>query len=238
MYYFNNRYFFKRFDAYRHGTNGRRSFWGTGQHRHYARFTRHGLSVGAFKNRHPCRLDKETIDWSKTERQDGDMPPKAFSFMTQNFNPKQMPCYITHTTPATHKIILDNLDRAPLFDGQITSIGPRYCPSIETKLVRFAGRDSHHVFLEPESRAGNSIYPNGISTSVPKDVQEAFIRTIPGLEDVKFLRYAYAIEYDFVDPRELKLTLETKKSPVFFWRDKSTAPPVMKKPPVKDSSPA
>jgi len=170
-----------------------------------------GFRLGRLKTGTPARLDKETIDWSKTERQDGDMPPKAFSFMTKNFNPEQMPCYITHTTPATHKIILDNLDRAPLFDGQITSIGPRYCPSIETKLVRFAGRDSHHVFLEPESRTGNSIYPNGISTSVPKDVQEAFIRTIPGLEDVKFLRYAYAIEYDFVDPRELKLTLETKK---------------------------
>ena len=170
-----------------------------------------GFRLGRLKTGTPARLDKETIDWSKTERQDGDMPPKPFSFLTKSFNPVQLPCYITHTTPKTHKIILDNLDRAPLFDGQITSIGPRYCPSIETKLVRFAGRDSHHVFLEPESREGNSIYPNGISTSVPKDVQEAFIRSIPGLENVRFLRYAYAIEYDFVDPRELKLTLETKK---------------------------
>ena len=175
-----------------------------------------GLTMGRLKTGTPARLDKETIDWSKCTRQDGDCPPKPFSFLTQNFNPNQVPCYITHTTPETHKIILDNLDRAPLFDGQITSTGPRYCPSIETKLIRFAGRDSHHVFLEPESRNGNSIYPNGISTSVPKDVQEAFIHSIPGLENARILRYAYAIEYDYVDPRELKPTLETKKVPGLF----------------------
>ena len=108
------------------------------------------------------------------------------------------------------------MDRAPLFDGQIQSVGPRYCPSIETKLVRFKGRDSHHIFLEPETRDGKSIYPNGISTSVPKDVQEAFIHSIPGLENVRILRYAYAIEYDYADPRELKLTLESKKVPNLF----------------------
>ncbi|MBR6411683.1 MAG: tRNA uridine-5-carboxymethylaminomethyl(34) synthesis enzyme MnmG [Alphaproteobacteria bacterium] len=175
-----------------------------------------GLKMGRLKTGTPARLDKDTIDWSKCVRQDGDNPPKAFSFLTKDFKPDQMPCYITHTTPETHKIILDNLDRAPLFDGQITSTGPRYCPSIETKLIRFAGRDSHHVFLEPESRTGNSIYPNGISTSVPKDVQEAFIHSIPGLEHAKILRYAYAIEYDYVDPRELKPTLETKKVPGLF----------------------
>ena len=175
-----------------------------------------GLTMGRLKTGTPARLDKDTIDWSKCTRQDGDNPPKAFSFLTTDFAPDQLPCYITHTTPETHKIILDNLDRAPLFDGQITSTGPRYCPSIETKLIRFAGRDSHHVFLEPESRTGNSIYPNGISTSVPKDVQEAFIHSIPGLENAKILRYAYAIEYDYVDPRELKPTLETKKVPNLF----------------------
>ncbi len=175
-----------------------------------------GLTIGRLKTGTPARLDKDTIDWSKCQRQDGDNPPKPFSFMTGDFNPDQIPCWITHTTPETHKIILDNLDRAPLYDGQIQSVGPRYCPSIETKLVRFSGRDSHHIFLEPETYNGNSIYPNGISTSVPKDVQESFIRSIPGLENVKILRYAYAIEYDYVDPREMKLTLETKKMPNLY----------------------
>lgn len=175
-----------------------------------------GLTLGRLKTGTPARLDKESIDWSKCQRQDGDNPPQPFSFRTKKLKQKQVPCWITYTTPETHKIILDNLDRAPLFDGQITSTGPRYCPSIETKLIRFKGRESHHIFLEPETRSGNSIYPNGISTSVPKDVQEAFLRSIPGLEKVKILRYAYAIEYDYVDPRELKLTLETKKVPGLF----------------------
>ncbi len=175
-----------------------------------------GLTVGRLKTGTPARLDRDTIDWSKCEQQDGDNPPKPFSFLNKDLPQEQVPCWITHTTPETHQIILDNLDRAPLFDGQITSTGPRYCPSIETKLVRFAGRDSHHIFLEPETRDGKSIYPNGISTSVPKDIQERFIRSIPGLENVKILRYAYAIEYDYVDPRELKLTLETKKIPNLF----------------------
>lgn len=177
---------------------------------------RMGFTLGRLKTGTPARLDKDSIDWSVCEEQQGDMPPKPFSFLTENFNPDQVPCYITHTTPATHKIILDNLDRAPLYSGQIHSVGPRYCPSIEDKLVRFAGRDAHHVFLEPETRDGISIYPNGISTSLPKDVQEAFLRTIPGLENVRILRYAYAIEYDYVDPRELKLTLETKKMQGLF----------------------
>ena len=175
-----------------------------------------GLTLGRLKTGTPARLDRASIDWSKCQRQDGDNPPQPFSFRTKKLKQKQVPCWITHTTPETHKIILDNLDRAPLFDGQITSTGPRYCPSIETKLIRFKGRESHHIFLEPETRSGNSIYPNGISTSVPKDVQEAFLRSIPGLEKVKILRYAYAIEYDYVDPRELKLTLETKKVPGLF----------------------
>lgn len=177
---------------------------------------RMGLSVGRLKTGTPARLDKNSIDWSRCERQEGDYPPRPFSYLTENFHPDQMPCYITHTTVQTHKIILDNLHRAPLYSGQIKSVGPRYCPSIEDKLVRFAGRDSHHIFLEPETRTGISIYPNGISTSLPKDVQEAFLHTIPGLEHVKILRYAYAIEYDYVDPRELKPTLETKKAEGLF----------------------
>ncbi len=175
-----------------------------------------GLTLQRLKTGTPARLDRDSIDFTVCQRQDGDDDPKPFSFMSNDFHPNQVPCYITHTTGETHRILRENLSKAPLYSGQIKSIGPRYCPSIEDKIVRFADKESHHVFLEPETRDGNSWYPNGISTSMPVEVQEAFIRTIPGLENVKFLRYAYAIEYDLVDPRQLKKTLELKSVPNLF----------------------
>lgn len=172
----------------------------------------HGCDLPMFrlKTGTPARLKKSTIDFSVCTVQDGDLFPRPFSYLTQDFAPDQVPCHITRTTQLTHKIILDNLDKAPLYTGQIQSIGPRYCPSIEDKLVRFAEKESHQIFLEPETRDGDSYYPNGISTSLPKEVQEQFIHSIPGLEEAEFLRYAYAIEYDAVDPRILKRTLEVK----------------------------
>lgn len=170
-----------------------------------------GLTMGRLKTGTPARLMRDSIDWTQTTEQPGDVVPQPFSYLTPAITQEQVPCYLTHTTPETHAIILANIHRAPMYSGQIKSIGPRYCPSIEDKLMRFKGRDSHHIFLEPETRNGPSIYPNGISTSLPVDVQDAFLRTIPGLKDVQVIRYAYAIEYDFVDPRELKRTLETKK---------------------------
>lgn len=170
-----------------------------------------GLTLGRLKTGTPARLDKNSIDWSDMAIEPGDKNPKPFSYLTDKIEQEQIPCYVTHTTPETHAIIEANFHRAPMYSGQIKSIGPRYCPSIEDKLKRFAGRDSHHIFLEPETRNGDSIYPNGISTSLPVDVQDAFLRTIPGLKNVRVIRYGYAIEYDYVDPRELKRTLETKK---------------------------
>ena len=172
---------------------------------------RMGFEMGRLKTGTPARLERDSIDWSQTTEEPGDENPVPFSFMTEAITQKQLSCWVTSTNTQTHKIIQDNLDRAPMYSGQITSVGPRYCPSIETKIMRFAGRDSHHIFLEPETRDGHSIYPNGISTSLPVDVQDAFLRTIKGLENVKVIRYGYAIEYDYVDPRQLKRTLETKK---------------------------
>ena len=177
---------------------------------------RMGLTVGRLKTGTPARLERDSIDWAQTTEQPGDSFPQPFSYLTKAIIQPQVSCFLTHTTSETHKIIQANLSRAPMYSGQIKSIGPRYCPSIEDKIVRFANRDSHHIFLEPETRNGPSIYPNGISTSLPVDVQDAFLRTIPGLQNVRVIRYAYAIEYDFVDPREVKRTLETKKIKKLF----------------------
>ena len=170
-----------------------------------------GLAQGRLKTGTPARLDGSTIDWSQCEAQPGDEIPAPFSFMTDKVNVPQIACYITYTSEKTHKIIRDNLSRAPMYSGQIQSSGPRYCPSIEDKVVRFSDKDRHQVFLEPEGLDDNTVYPNGISTSLPEDVQDALIRSISGLENVTVKEYGYAIEYDYVDPRELSAALEVKK---------------------------
>jgi tRNA uridine 5-carboxymethylaminomethyl modification enzyme len=170
-----------------------------------------GLRQGRLKTGTPARLDGSTIDWPQCEAQPGDEIPTPFSFMNTSVDVPQIPCYITYTSEKTHKVIRDNLSRAPMYSGQIQSSGPRYCPSIEDKVVRFADKDRHQVFLEPEGLDDNTVYPNGISTSLPEDVQDALIRSIAGLENVVVKEYGYAIEYDYVDPRELSQTLEVKK---------------------------
>jgi tRNA uridine 5-carboxymethylaminomethyl modification enzyme len=170
-----------------------------------------GLELGRLKTGTPPRLDTKTIDYSNLKAQDGDEPPQPFSFSTKEITRKQIPCYITHTNKKTHEIIKKNLHRAPLYTGQIKAIGPRYCPSIEDKIVRFAERDQHQIFLEPEGRNVPEVYCNGISTSLPRDVQEEMVHSIKGLEEAKFIRYGYAIEYDVVLPHQIKPSLETKK---------------------------
>jgi tRNA uridine 5-carboxymethylaminomethyl modification enzyme len=157
-----------------------------------------------------------SIDWAGLDKQPGDDPPEPFSFLTERISTPQVSCAITRTTEATHAIIRANLARSAMYSGQITSTGPRYCPSIEDKVVRFADRAAHQVFLEPEGLNDDTIYPNGVSTSLPADVQEAFVRTMPGLEKAVIKRPGYAIEYDYVDPRELKPTLEAKRLPGLF----------------------
>ncbi|RMH37208.1 MAG: tRNA uridine-5-carboxymethylaminomethyl(34) synthesis enzyme MnmG [Nitrospirae bacterium] len=169
-----------------------------------------GFEVGRLKTGTPPRLDRDTIDFQAMEEQPGDDPPKPFSSRTRAISNPQIFCYLTHTNEHTHQIILDNLHRSPMYSGIIESIGPRYCPSIEDKVVRFADKARHHVFLEPEELDSRSFYPNGISTSLPVDVQEAMVHSIRGLERAKFLRPGYAIEYDFFPPHQLHETLETK----------------------------
>jgi tRNA uridine 5-carboxymethylaminomethyl modification enzyme len=175
-----------------------------------------GLRLGRLKTGTPPRLDGRTIDWAALELQPGDDPPIPFSTLTARIETPQVPCHITYTSPATHKIIRSNLHRSPLYSGQIEGTGPRYCPSVEDKVVRFAARERHQVFLEPEGLDDDTVYPNGISTSLPEDVQLAMLASIPGLEHAVMLRPGYAIEYDFVDPRQLTPGLQVKQAPRLF----------------------
>lgn len=176
-----------------------------------ARIRESELSVSRLKTGTPARLLKSSINWDVLTEDVGDAVPQPFSYMTESVKVPQISCYISHTSSKTHEIIRSNLEFSPMYSGQIESRGPRYCPSIEDKVVRFGDKDRHQVFLEPEGLDSDVIYPNGISTSMPRDVQEQFVRSIHGLENAVFLKHGYAIEYDFVDPRELKPTLETKK---------------------------
>jgi tRNA uridine 5-carboxymethylaminomethyl modification enzyme len=178
---------------------------------------RAGFALGRLKTGTPPRLDGTTIDWSAVEMQPGDEPPEPFSVLTERITTPQIHCGITRTTPATHDIIRANVHRSPMYSGQIKSRGPRYCPSIEDKIVRFGERDGHQIFLEPEGLDDTTVYPNGISTSLPEDVQTAIVASIPGLERARIIRPGYAIEYDYVDPRELLPSLETKRLPGLFF---------------------
>ncbi|CAA2143191.1 tRNA uridine-5-carboxymethylaminomethyl(34) synthesis enzyme MnmG [Hyphomicrobium sp. ghe19] len=175
-----------------------------------------GLKLGRLKTGTPARLDGKSIDWASLEMQKADDDPVPFSFLTEAINTPQIACGITHTTAETHDIIRANLTRSPMYSGQIESVGPRYCPSIEDKVVRFADRAAHQIFLEPEGLDDDTIYPNGVSTSLPVEVQEAFLKTMPGLANVVIKRPGYAIEYDYVDPRELTPGLEVKRLPGLF----------------------
>jgi tRNA uridine 5-carboxymethylaminomethyl modification enzyme len=179
-------------------------------------FERAGFVLGRLKTGTPPRLDGTTIDWSAVEMQPGDDPAEPFSVMTDKITTPQIECGITRTMPATHDVIRANVHRSPMYSGQIQSSGPRYCPSIEDKIVRFGDRDGHQIFLEPEGLDDSTVYPNGISTSLPEEVQLAILATIPGLARVKMVRPGYAIEYDHVDPRELDPTLQAKRLPGLF----------------------
>ena len=171
------------------------------------------INLSRLKTGTPARLIKDTINFNKLEEQLGDETPEPFSYMCSKITNKQISCHITRTTRKTHKIIKDNINKSAMYSGMISGVGPRYCPSIEDKVERFNEKDSHQIFLEPEGLDSNLIYPNGISTSLPEDIQDEFLKTIPGLEKVEVAKYGYAIEYDYVDPRELDHTLEVKKLP-------------------------
>lgn len=169
-----------------------------------------GLETGRLKTGTPCRIWKSSIDFAKTEVQPGDEPPPPSSFRTRGLALEQLPCHLTYTNERTHEIIASNMHRSPMYLGEITGLPPRYCPSIEDKISRFPDKNRHHIFLEPETRGGETIYPNGMSTSLPPEVQEAFVRSIPGLENAQFARHGYAVEYTYVPPRQLHHTLEAK----------------------------
>lgn len=174
-------------------------------------FLAQGFEVGRLKTGTPARLNKHTIDWSVLTPQPGDEKPEPFSVLTTQITTPQIDCYITHTNEVTHRIIQDNIKQSAIFNGAITSSGPRYCPSIEDKVVRFSSKSSHQIFLEPEGLNTDSVYPNGVSTSLPEEVQLSFLRSMKGLEKVEVLQYGYAVEYDYINPLELQSTLETKK---------------------------
>ncbi len=178
-----------------------------------------GFKIGRLKTGTCARIAANSIDFSKLEKQGGDIPPTPFSFRTnkETFNPKQLPCYIAYTNLKTHHLIESNFENAPLFTGQIEGVGPRYCPSIEDKIYRFSERPRHQVFVEPQTLESNEYYLNGLSTSLPTNVQKEMIRSIEGLENAKIIRFGYAIEYDYIDPTELKHTLESKKIKGLYW---------------------
>jgi tRNA uridine 5-carboxymethylaminomethyl modification enzyme len=182
-----------------------------------AALTRLGLAIDRFKTGTPCRLSATSIDFSQLDEQPGDPEPQPFSFLTDTIDREQMVCWITRTTPEIHELIRANLHRAPMFTGQIESRGPRYCPSIEDKVVRFADKESHQLFLEPEGRHTREIYVNGISTSLPRDVQDEMVRMVPGLARAVIMRYGYAVEYDYCPPDQLAATLESKRAKGLFF---------------------
>lgn len=179
-------------------------------------FEAQGFAPGRLKTGTPARLDGTTIAWEQLEMQPADTDPVPFSLMNDAINVRQIACGITRTTAETHKIIEDNLRKSAMYSGHITGVGPRYCPSIEDKIVRFHDKESHQIFLEPEGLDDSTVYPNGISTSLPEDVQKAFIHTMPGLENARIIRSGYAIEYDYIDPRELTTSLESRRIPGLF----------------------